>query len=123
MKQRVFLGLKHGAQLQSSEKCRDKFSAWKTWCETARKEKYFGKKEVIVDKTYGLRQERLLKKTFDALRFSITQMRFEKTRNQLNAKLPERLELEFRKDCLIKNTNTRTKAHVLRNCYLRHCDR
>lgn len=42
------------------------------------------------------------------------QVKFEQSRNLLNLKLPEKEELEYRRDCLIKNTNTRTKAHVLR---------
>ena len=100
----------------------EKFSAWKSWCETAREQKYFHNKVLIIDKIQGLRTERLMRKAFDAIRYGNMQQRFETTRDQLNERLPERQELEYRKDCIIKNTNTRTKAHVLRNCYLRNCD-
>lgn len=77
---------------------------------------------LIIDKIQGLRTERALRKAFDAIRYGNMQTKFETTRDQLNERLPERQELEYRKDCIIKNTNTRTKAHVLRNMYLRNCD-
>lgn len=38
-----------------------KFSAWKNWCETARKQKFFEKKELMVAKIHGMRVERSLK--------------------------------------------------------------
>ena len=66
--------------------------------------------------------ERLMKKCFDAIRFGNVQHKFEITRDLLEAKIPEREELEYRKACLIKNAATRTKLSVLRQCYLRHCD-
>ncbi len=55
-------------------------------------------------KIEGIRTERLIKKVFDALRYANVQRKFEETRDLLNAKEPEKKELEYRKDCLIKNT-------------------
>ena len=89
-KQRVFLALKHGCNQQLNERCIEKFSAWKTWCETARKKGYFEKKEILVEKIYGLRQERLLRRSFDAIKYGIMQDRFLVTRQVLNEKIPER---------------------------------
>lgn len=121
-KQRVFLGLKHACQQQKAETACVKFTAWKNWCETARKKKYFEKKELLVDKIQAIRTERLMKKVWDSIRFGNIQSKFEKTRDILNDKIPEKMELEYRKECLIRNTAQQTKMHVLRQCYLRHCD-
>lgn len=68
-KQRVFLGLKHACQQQSAEYAVGKFTQWKNWCETARKQKYFNKKEALVEKIHAIRTERLMKKVFDSIRF------------------------------------------------------
>ena len=38
-----------------------KFKAWKNWCETSRKNKYFARKELLVDRIAGTRDERLIK--------------------------------------------------------------
>ena len=70
----------------------------------------------------GVRTERLLKACFDAIRFSNTQNKFEQTRAVLEAKIPEREELEYKKECLAKQTATKTKYHALRQAYLKHCD-
>jgi hypothetical protein len=42
------------------------------------------------------------------------QRKFEETRDILNDKIPEKANLEYRKDCLIKNTAGQTKLHVFR---------
>lgn len=76
----------------------------------------------MISKIEGIRTERLLKKVFDSIRFGNMQRKFEETRDVLNDKIPEKQELEYRKECLIKNTAGQTKLHVLRQCYLRHCD-
>ena len=60
-KQKCFLALKHACQQQRAETCLMKFSAWKNWCETARKQKFFEKKELMVAKIHGMRVERSLK--------------------------------------------------------------
>ena len=44
---------------------------------------------------------------FDAIRFSIIQKKFEDTRDLLNEKIPEKQALEYRRECLIKNSNVR----------------
>lgn len=38
-----------------------KFKAWKSWCEKARKNKYFDRKKLLVDKLDGTRHERLVR--------------------------------------------------------------
>jgi hypothetical protein len=45
-----------------------------------------------------------MKKVFDSIRFGNMQRKFEETRDILNEKIPEKQELEYRKECLIKNT-------------------
>lgn len=103
-KQRVFLGFKHAVQQERIEATNNKVKSWKTWCDTSRDKKYFKKKSLLIKKIEGIRTERLIKKVFDALRYANVQRKFEETRDLLNAKEPEKKELEYRKDCLIKNT-------------------
>lgn len=40
----------------------------------------------------------------------------------LEQKIPEREELEYKRECLAKQTATKTKYHALRQAYLKHCD-
>ena len=70
----------------------------------------------------GVRTERLLKACFDAIKFSNTNDKFEKTRMMLESKIPEREELEYKRECLAKQTATKTKYNALRQAYLKHCD-
>ena len=99
-----------------------KYQAWKNWCEQSRKDKFFAKKETLVANIEGVRTERLLKQCFDAIRFGNTQMKFEETRMMLEAKIPEREELEYKRECLAKQTATKTKYNALRKSYLKYCD-
>ena len=99
-----------------------KFMAWKNWCEQSRKDKFFARKEALVGNIECVRRDRLLKQVFDAIRFSNTNEKFEMTRAVLESKIPEREELEFKRECLAKQTATKTKYHALRQCYLKHCD-
>ena len=121
-KQRVFLAFKHAVQQERQEMADRKFQAWKNWCEESRRNKFFAKKEALVGNIEGVRTERLLKACFDAIKFSNTQTKFENTRAVLEAKIPEREELEYKKECLAKQMATKTKYHALRQCYLKHCD-
>ena len=57
-----------------------KFKTWKQWCENSRNQKYFAKKEMLVQKIEGTRTEMLLKKVFDAIRYSNVNDKFEATR-------------------------------------------
>ena len=57
-----------------------KFKAWKSWCENSRNEKYFKKKELLVEKIEGTRTEMLIKRVFDAIRYSNVNDKFESTR-------------------------------------------
>ena len=99
-----------------------KFTAWKNWCEAQRKKKFFEKKELMVANIEGVKTERLLKQVFDAIKFYNTQSKFESTRAMLESKIPEREELEYKKDCLEKQAATKTKYHMMRQAYLRYCD-
>ena len=75
-----------------------------------------------MDKIHSIRTERLMKKVFDSIRFGNIQAKYEKTRDILNDKIPEKEQLEYRKNSLIHNTSLQTKKHVVRQRYLRWCD-
>lgn len=62
-----------------------KFLAWRNWCEQSRKDKFFKRKEALVGNIEAVRKDRLLKKVFDALRFSNKQDKFEETRSKLES--------------------------------------
>ena len=91
-----------------------KFTAWKNWCETARENKYFAKKQLLVERQNGLRTERLLKQTFDAIRYYNVQTKHEETRAELAERIPEKEALEYRRECLINNAAARSKIHAVR---------
>ena len=119
-KQKVFLGMKLAVMNAQSDHEIVKFKAWKSWCETSRKNKYFEKKALLVDKIDGTRTEMLLKKCFDAIRFSNVNDKFEATRQELEDKIPIRQELERQKEELIKMSNQKDKAQLFRNFMKRH---
>lgn len=83
-KQRVFLALRQAALESKTENSILKFKAWKNWCETSRKNKYFARKEALVERIEGTRTERLLKQVFDAIRFHNVQRRYEETKEKLD---------------------------------------
>jgi len=56
-KQKVFLSLKLATMERQGEREVEKFKAWKSWCEQARKDKYHDKKELMVEKIFGTRTE------------------------------------------------------------------
>lgn len=68
----------------------------------------------MVENLEGIKAERLLKACFDAIRFGNTQHKFETTRAILEQKIPEREELEYKLECLERQTATKTKYHALR---------
>jgi hypothetical protein len=109
-KQKVFLAMKLAVLNSQSEHEIVKFKAWKQWCQTSRKNKYFLKKELLVEKIHGTRTEMLLKKCFDAIRFSNVNDKFEATRQELEDKIPIRQELERQREELIKMSNQKDKA-------------
>jgi hypothetical protein len=76
----------------------------------------------MVDKIHGIKTERLIKRIFDAIRFHNVQMKFETARDELEVKIPEREDLEMRKEKLIKAAATQTKKHLMRQAYYRSCD-
>mmetsp|Transcript_39163 Transcript_39163/g.37522 ORF Transcript_39163/g.37522 Transcript_39163/m.37522 type:complete len:83 (+) Transcript_39163:1376-1624(+) len=69
-KQRVFLALRQACLESKTEDCVQKFKAWKNWCEKARENKYFVKKELLVERLDGTRMDRLLRQCFDAIKFN-----------------------------------------------------
>lgn len=79
-KQKVFLAFKLAVMNAQAENEVVKFKAWKSWCEKARNDKYFAKKELLVAKIEGTRTEMLLKRVFDAIRYSNINDKFEATR-------------------------------------------
>jgi hypothetical protein len=109
-KQKVFLAFKLVVMEGQSEKEIVKFKAWKQWCESSRNEKYFLKKELMVQKIEGTRTEMLLKRCFDAIRYSNVNDKFEATRAELEDKIPIRQELERQKEELIKMSKNRDKT-------------
>ena len=58
-----------------------------------------------MQKIEGTRTEMLLKKVFDAIRYSNVNDKFEATKKELEDKIPIRQELERQKDELIKMSN------------------
>jgi len=113
-KQRVFLALRQATLESKSENSMLKFRAWKDWCETARKKKYFQRKKVLVDRLNGQRDERLLKQCFDAIKFSNIQDHYESTKARLESEIPVREELEKKRDQLIKTNRTKDKYNLFR---------
>ena len=101
-KQKVFLSLKLAVMNMQAGREVEKFKAWKAWCEDSRKQKYFAKKALMVAKIDGTRTEMLLKRCFDALRYSVVNERFEATRQELEEKIPIRQGLERQKEELVK---------------------
>ena len=97
-----------------------KFKTWKSWCETARNNKYFAKKELLVSKIEGTRTEMLIKKCFDAIRYSNINDKFMSTRNELEDKIPVRQELERQRDELIKLSAQQDKIQLFRTFMRRH---
>lgn len=89
-KQKVFLSLKLVCMQSQAEKEIVHFKAWKSWCEASRNDKYFLKKELMVQKIEGTRTEMLLKRVFDAIRYSNVNDKFEATRQELEDKIPIR---------------------------------
>ena len=69
-KQRVFLSLRQAALESKTESSIVKFKAWKSWCETARKKKYLERKQALVERICDTREERLLQKVFDAIKYN-----------------------------------------------------
>ena len=102
IKQKVFLGMKLAVMNSQADHEIVKFKAWKSWCETSRNEKYFQKKELMVQKIEGTRTEMLLKRVYDAIRYSNVNDKFEATRQELEDKIPVRQELERQRDDLVK---------------------
>lgn len=79
-KQRVFLGLRQACLESKTENSMMKFKAWKDWCETSRKKKYFARKKLLVDRLAGTRDERLVKKVFDAIKYHNVNRQYEETK-------------------------------------------
>lgn len=57
----------------------------------------------------------LIKKVFDAIRYSNINDKFNATRSELEDKIPQRQELERQKDELIKLSSQKDKTYLFRN--------
>jgi len=64
----------------------------------------------------------LLKRVFDAIRFSNVNDKFEATRQELEDKIPVRQELERQRDELVKLSSQKDKAQLFRTMIKRHQD-
>ena len=76
----------------------------------------------MVDKIDGTRTEMLLKRVFDAIRYSNVNDKFEATRQELEEKIPIRQELERQKDELIKMSNQKDKINLFKSAFKRYQD-
>lgn len=78
------MALRHAALESKTENSVLKFKAWKSWCEKARKTKYFEKKKILIERLEGTRDERLLRKCFDAVKFHNINRKYEETKQELD---------------------------------------
>lgn len=99
-----------------------KFKAWKDWCETTRKKKYFARKKLLVERLQGTRDERLVKKVFDGIRYHSINRQYEETKEKLDREIPVREELERKRDTLIKVNKTKDKYNLFRQMCIRYAD-
>ena len=99
-----------------------KFKAWKDWCEKSRKNKLFEKKSLLVERIEGTRTERLLKKCFDAIKFTNIQYKYEETKMELEREIPIREELEKKRDTMIKVNTSKDKYNLFRKMCIRYAD-
>ena len=76
----------------------------------------------MIEKIHGLKTERLIRRIFEAIKFHNIQGKFEMARDELEVKIPEREELEQKKEKLTKAAATQTKKHLMRQAYYRLCD-
>lgn len=119
-KQRVFLAFKQACLESQTETNLNYFKAWRRFCEQARKNKYHAKKEALVEKIFGNRTEKLLKQCFDAMRFDNMNMKFEECRGELEKAIPERQEMQRKRDDLVKVQSTRKKRDLIRDAFKRY---
>jgi len=91
-----------------------KFKAWRSWCETARKKKYFKNKKLLVSRLEGTRSDRLLRQCFDAIKYGNINRKYEETKEQLEREVPIREELEKKRDILIKVGVSKEKYNLFR---------
>lgn len=76
----------------------------------------------MVDKIYGVRTEMLLKRCYDAIRYSNVNDKFEATRMELEEKIPIRQELERQKDELVKMSHQKDKIALFKKAFKRYQD-
>lgn len=75
-----------------------------------------------MQKIEGTRTKMLMKRCFDFIRFDNVNDKFERTRQELEDKIPIRQELERKKEDLIKMSNQKDKAQSLRFFIKKHMD-
>ena len=74
----------------------------------------------MVEKIDGTRTEMLVKRVFDAIRYSNVNDKFEATRQELEEKIPIRQELERQKDELTKMSQQKDKIALFKSCFKRY---
>ena len=67
-----------------------------------------------MNKIWDTREDRLLKQVFDALKYSAVNEKYERAKAELDKDVPMRMELEQKKDTLLKVNKTRDKYHCIR---------
>ena len=121
-KQKVFLAMKLAVLNSQADNEIVKFKAWKSWCENSRNTKYFNKKELLVQKIEATRTKMLMKRCYDFIRFANINEKFERTRQELEDKIPVRQELERQKEDLLKMSNQKDRAQFFRFFIKKHQD-
>ena len=61
-----------------------------------------------------MRDERLVKKVFDAIKYHNINRQYEETKEKLDKEIPVREDLERKRDTLIKTNKTKDKYHLFR---------
>jgi hypothetical protein len=93
-KQKVFLALKEGIEVEKDEKFDGKFGAWRNWCDMIKYQKFFKRAKYLTNKMSGERNTRLVKQVFDAIKYNKVNERLEKAAGELAVEKPLRQNLE-----------------------------
>lgn len=99
-----------------------KFKAWKNWCIQDKAKKYYQRKKGLVTRIEAVREERLVKKCFDAIRYANTLQKYEATQERLQKEIPVREELERQRDIMIKANRQKDKYNLFRSMLIRYSD-
>lgn len=76
----------------------------------------------MVERLQGVRTERLLKQVWDTIRYCNVLEKYEATKERLGQEIPVRMELEVKRDQLIKQYRMKDKYNLFRKCCIRYAD-